>query len=263
METHTGFLIFTMESLTSAYSIVSGNAESENITRAARDYIAATEPVVAQIIADKSIDLSDRFKTMVLLSGSMTLAKTLRARAGGKIALRHGSWFSLIDRMPIAHIEGMLDDVITFENGAMPLLSRVCFGRSEYEPLMMRAAQSDAGVNLWEAETEALLWDTRRPNMPATWLRTQVEAFPDLYTENIASYAKCGRDRETVMMWLAGAAMPSADVYTTTPGKAFAIMTSSNHAALEIRSELKSLEYAISNPEVVGDFLKSLSPQTL
>jgi hypothetical protein len=263
MATHTGFLMFTIESINSAYTIVSSDIEPESITRAARDYIAATEPIIAQVIADEGIDLINTFKTAVLLCGSMTLAKALRARVGHKMILRHGVWMTLIDLKPIGHIEEMLKDIITFENAALPLLDRVCFGRSEFEPLMMRAAQNDRGVNLWEAETEELLWDTRRPNMPAKWLRTQVEAFPDLYTENIASYAKCGRDRETVMMWLAGAAMPSADVYTTTSGKAFAAMTSSNHAVLEIRSKLKSLEYAISNPEVVGDFLKSLSPQAL
>lgn len=258
MKEHTAYIIAMCNSMCEARRMLSKNTSGTFLLATAKQQIAALEPIVDAILSNTDLDCENRITEPVIGTGSLLLARSLRARCVSDITLTDQKWESLLKTTSKGYIEGLLSGVTSYANLALPVFDKIYGGDDAYMDLMIRAASRDL-VRPFNSFDRLKVWQDKHPQASATFLRTQISTFPKPWALAMSVSAfDCSHDRH-ILMWMAGGELPDQNDYKDKAGAKFFNLASSNHGRIEIMGKLQSLEHALSHPALVQEFVATLA----
>jgi len=215
-----------------------------HVAAAARASVEAIEPLALALI-DEEFAHVPRVAEIIVSSCSPLLVEKLSEIHGNPLLIKVSEWRTLLANSDPKALERMIDGTVKADNLACPLLDRLSVDDTHLG-LVPVAAKSDGFFNM-TPDPVPILIDVRRPNEVASFLRVQVEAFPEDYLRAASRAARDGDIAWLALLFLAGVDLGRVEGRPDPDCARIIAKASSNHGALELRAMIGSLEKALDD----------------
>lgn len=255
---HVELLRAQCETLREAARVIHGERARGHVAKAAQATIAALEPLAADLV-DEEFSAIPRVAEIIVSSCSVRVIDKLRQVEKGPLRVSGPQWCILLTSLDPTTIRTLLDGRLAPGGLSAPLLDRLSVD-DRHIPLIPVAAEAD---NFFDMQTDPapLLFDVRRPDDIAGFLRTQVSRFEDGYLISATRAAQGGDLAWLTLLFLAGVDLRRIEGRTDPDCAKIIAKVSSNHGAMELRKLTGSLEEALYKGQ--ESLLWALGPITL